>query len=141
MTRPKLPLCGDTIRPRLDARHSDPGWTITEQEPWMTDALCAQVDPESFFPDQGASARDAKAICARCPVRAECLAYALERDERFGVWGGQSEKERRRLKGWRLGDPLPPVRHYSGRCDDCARTYADLDLHLAGSAHHGEASV
>lgn len=65
---------------------------------WREQALCAQTDPESFFPEKGCSTKDAKSICALCPVRAECLAEAIEQDERFGVWGGLSERERRRLK-------------------------------------------
>lgn len=65
---------------------------------WQERALCAQTDPEAFFPEKGGSTREAKKICEVCPVRAECLAYALENDERFGIWGGLSERERRRLK-------------------------------------------
>ena len=65
---------------------------------WWFAALCAQTDPELFFPEKGGSTREAKAVCARCPARAECLEYALAHDERFGVWGGTSERERRRLK-------------------------------------------
>ena len=61
-------------------------------------ALCAQTDPEIFFPEKGGSTREAKKVCAGCEVRAECLAYALNNDERFGIWGGLSERERRRLK-------------------------------------------
>jgi WhiB family redox-sensing transcriptional regulator len=69
-----------------------------EPEPWQAQALCAQTDPEAFFPEKGGSARAAKAVCMQCPVRAECLAFALEHDERYGVWGGLSERERRRLR-------------------------------------------
>ncbi|WP_314732519.1 WhiB family transcriptional regulator [Microbacterium sp. Marseille-Q6965] len=65
---------------------------------WQSDALCAQTDPEAFFPEKGGSTRDAKRICASCEVRAECLEYALQNDERFGIWGGLSERERRKLK-------------------------------------------
>lgn len=65
---------------------------------WQERALCAQTDPEAFFPEKGGSTRDAKKICVSCDVRAECLAYALENDERFGIWGGLSERERRKLK-------------------------------------------
>ena len=65
---------------------------------WQTDALCAQTDPEAFFPEKGGSTREAKKVCARCEVRAECLEYALAHDERFGIWGGLSERERRKLK-------------------------------------------
>jgi WhiB family transcriptional regulator, redox-sensing transcriptional regulator len=65
---------------------------------WQERALCAQTDPESFFPEKGASNRDAKRVCLLCEVRSECLDYAIQRDERFGIWGGLSERERRRLK-------------------------------------------
>ncbi|MFT4135097.1 WhiB family transcriptional regulator [Microbacterium sp.] len=65
---------------------------------WQSDALCAQTDPEAFFPEKGGSTRDAKRICSSCDVRAECLEYALQNDERFGIWGGLSERERRKLK-------------------------------------------
>jgi WhiB family redox-sensing transcriptional regulator len=65
---------------------------------WQTDALCAQTDPEAFFPEKGGSTRDAKKICTSCEVRAQCLEYALLNDERFGIWGGLSERERRKLR-------------------------------------------
>lgn len=65
---------------------------------WQDRALCAQTDPEAFFPEKGGSTREAKRVCRSCEVRAECLEYALEHDERFGIWGGLSERERRRLK-------------------------------------------
>jgi WhiB family redox-sensing transcriptional regulator len=65
---------------------------------WQTDALCAQTDPEAFFPEKGGSTRDAKKICSGCEVRSECLEYALANDERFGIWGGLSERERRKLR-------------------------------------------
>ncbi|WP_344753531.1 WhiB family transcriptional regulator [Leifsonella bigeumensis] len=64
----------------------------------MDDALCAQTDPDAFFPDKGGSTRNAKSICVSCEVRAQCLAYALEHGERFGIWGGLSERERRTLR-------------------------------------------
>jgi WhiB family redox-sensing transcriptional regulator len=65
---------------------------------WQDRALCAQTDPEAFFPEKGGSTREAKKVCRACDVRAECLEYALAHDERFGIWGGLSERERRRLK-------------------------------------------
>jgi hypothetical protein len=65
---------------------------------WQERALCAQTDPEAFFPEKGGSTREAKRVCTSCEVRAECLEYALANDERFGIWGGLSERERRRLK-------------------------------------------
>ena len=65
---------------------------------WQVEALCAQTDPEAFFPEKGGSTRDAKKVCGSCTVRSECLEYALSNDERFGIWGGLSERERRRLR-------------------------------------------
>ena len=69
---------------------------------WQSDALCAQTDPEAFFPEKGGSTRDAKKICSSCEVKAQCLEYALQNDERFGIWGGLSERERRRLRRGRI---------------------------------------
>jgi WhiB family transcriptional regulator, redox-sensing transcriptional regulator len=65
---------------------------------WQDKALCAQTDPEAFFPEKGGSTREAKKVCASCEVKSECLDYALANDERFGIWGGLSERERRKLK-------------------------------------------
>ena len=70
----------------------------TVEQEWQDQALCAQTDPEAFFPEKGGSTREAKRICKACAVRDECLEYALEHDERFGIWGGLSDRERRRLK-------------------------------------------
>lgn len=69
-----------------------------ERLPWQEQALCAYVDPDVFFPEKGGSSREAKRICSQCSVAQECLEYALANDERFGIWGGLSERERRRLK-------------------------------------------
>jgi WhiB family redox-sensing transcriptional regulator len=74
-----------------------PGIDADEQG-WQERALCAETDPEAFFPEKGGSTREAKRICTGCEVRAECLEYALGNDERFGIWGGLSERERRRLR-------------------------------------------
>ncbi len=75
------------------------GRTLSPADPeWKDRALCAQTDPEAFFPEKGGSTRDAKRVCSGCDVRAECLTFALSNDERFGIWGGLSERERRRLK-------------------------------------------
>ncbi|MCL2736217.1 MAG: WhiB family transcriptional regulator [Propionibacteriaceae bacterium] len=65
---------------------------------WQASALCAQTDPEAFFPEKGGSTREAKSVCKVCDVRQECLEYALAHDERYGIWGGLSERERRKLK-------------------------------------------
>ena len=72
-----------------------------EAAAWEEHAACKDRDPDQklFFPDHGnRSPRKAKAICAGCPVQADCLDRALENDERFGIWGGLTEKERRALK-------------------------------------------
>ncbi len=69
-----------------------------EEDQWQERALCAQTDPEAFFPEKGGSTREAKRICLGCEVKDACLDYALAHDERFGIWGGLSERERRRLK-------------------------------------------
>ncbi|MCZ2806506.1 WhiB family transcriptional regulator [Modestobacter sp. VKM Ac-2983] len=78
----------DAVLPGVDA----------EEQSWQERALCAETDPEAFFPEKGGSTREAKKICTGCEVRAECLEYALTMDERFGIWGGLSERERRRLR-------------------------------------------
>jgi WhiB family transcriptional regulator, redox-sensing transcriptional regulator len=72
----------------------DPGGDLA----WRDQALCAQSDPDAWFPEKGGSTRVPKMICRGCPVKAECLEFALETDQRWGVWGGLSEHERRRLK-------------------------------------------
>lgn len=87
---------GESPRRYVSAWHSAfPAWVDIS---WHEHAVCPSTDPEAFFPQKGGSTREAKAICKGCPVRAECLDYALEFDERFGIYGGLSERERRRLK-------------------------------------------
>ena len=90
--RPQLSLVPD----RGNHLGDDPA--IPEEDQWQERALCAQTDPEAFFPEKGGSTREAKRICLGCEVRDECLDYALAHDERFGIWGGLSERERRRIK-------------------------------------------
>jgi WhiB family transcriptional regulator, redox-sensing transcriptional regulator len=67
---------------------------------WQDAALCAETDPEAFFPEKGGSTLPAKQVCRNCEVRAECLDYALKHEDisGFGIWGGLSERQRRRLK-------------------------------------------
>ena len=86
--RPQLSLVPDPIDDEL----------ATDEDQWQERALCAQTDPEAFFPEKGGSTREAKRICQGCEVKDACLEYALAHDERFGIWGGLSERERRRIK-------------------------------------------
>ena len=89
----------DETREAIKAVWLGVGGEVDEGElGWQARALCAQTDPEAFFPEKGGSTREAKKVCQSCDVRAECLGYALANDERFGIWGGLSERERRRLK-------------------------------------------
>lgn len=74
------------------------------QEPWMDSSLCAQSDPELFYPEKGQSANAAKRVCSQCPVRQECLDWAVDAGEDHGVWGGLSRKERHAYAK-RLGAP------------------------------------
>jgi len=67
------------------------------EDDWRNLALCPQTDPEIFFPEKGGSTREAKKVCRACEVRAECLDYALENREPWGIWGGLSDQERRQL--------------------------------------------
>ncbi len=65
---------------------------------WVDRARCAETDPEAFFPLKGESPREAKRVCMTCEVRPQCLRYALDNDERYGVWGGLSYTQRRQLQ-------------------------------------------
>lgn len=94
--RPSITLL-PTIRSTPE-RTTFTGTGDDENLAWQTDSLCAQTDPEAFFPEKGGSTRDAKKICGSCEVRSQCLEYALQNDERFGIWGGLSERERRKLR-------------------------------------------
>ena len=62
---------------------------------WMKDSACKDADPSIFFVERGESGEEAKAICATCPVKQECLDYALANNETIGVWGGMSRRQRR----------------------------------------------
>ena len=67
------------------------------REPWMDEALCAETDPDMFFPEKGDEGRAAKRICGECPVRSACLEYALTNNLQLGIWGGLAIAERRKL--------------------------------------------
>ncbi|HEY9410657.1 MAG TPA: WhiB family transcriptional regulator [Jiangellaceae bacterium] len=71
---------------------------MPDREPWMLDAICAQTDPDAFYPEQGVNVIEAVRVCRSCPVRVECLQYALDNNERWGIWGGVTERTRRRMR-------------------------------------------
>lgn len=72
---------------------------VVDDRAWMTDAACCGKPTELFFPSRGERDwMDGKELCAGCSVRAECLDYAVDNGIMFGVWGGLSEGERRRLR-------------------------------------------
>ena len=89
--QPIEPIFGPRISPQFVQ-------DINESLGWQERALCAETGPDVFFPESGGSTLKAKLVCQRCPVKVECLDYAINHDERFGIWGGLSERERRRLK-------------------------------------------
>ena len=64
---------------------------------WMADGLCREIHPSVFFPSDGVGVEVARRICLDCPVKAPCLEYALRSRIDHGVWGGASERERRRI--------------------------------------------
>lgn len=71
---------------------------LFDRPDWQAAAACRGTDPDLFFTERGEKTSDAKAVCGGCPVREECLDYALDNVEKFGVWGGLSERERRRVR-------------------------------------------
>ncbi|WP_426566404.1 WhiB family transcriptional regulator [Angustibacter sp. McL0619] len=89
-----------------------------DEQPWAVDARCAETDPDAFFPEKGGSTREAKKVCVTCDVREQCLEWALARNEQFGIWGGLSERERRRLQKDRNAAGINPQR----LCTQCGTT-------------------
>jgi WhiB family redox-sensing transcriptional regulator len=65
---------------------------------WQLRAACRGSDTDLFFPERGESSKEAKAVCAICPVRQQCLDFAISEVEHYGIWGGLSERERRELR-------------------------------------------
>jgi WhiB family redox-sensing transcriptional regulator len=82
----------------LAALVSNQRFSADGERRWQEEANCLGVDPDLFFPERGASTREAKAVCRSCEVRVDCLEYALAHGEKFGIWGGLSERERRRVR-------------------------------------------
>lgn len=83
---------------------------MEHQHEWMAQGLCANLPPSTFFPSDGAGVEVARRICATCPVRAECLEHALAERIDHGVWGGCSERERRRILKRRRAERAAEVR-------------------------------
>jgi len=80
-----------------ESARPDPG-ANQDTSDWKSRANCMGVDPDLFFPERGMSTREAKEVCRGCVVREDCLEYALANGEKFGIWGGLSERERRRIR-------------------------------------------
>lgn len=78
--------------------------------PWMDLARCRSLTPSEFFPSDGVGVEVAKRVCAECAVKSECLDYALTHRIDHGVWGGCSERERRRILRSRRVGPLTEIR-------------------------------
>lgn len=76
----------DSLLPEYDAEHT-----------WMLGGNCRDREPSFFFPSDGVGVEIARQVCAECPVKIECLEYALRYRIEHGVWGGASERERRRI--------------------------------------------
>jgi WhiB family transcriptional regulator, redox-sensing transcriptional regulator len=72
------------------------------RQDWQSRANCMGVDPELFFPERGSSTREAKEVCRGCVVKQDCLEFAIANGEKFGIWGGMSERERRRVRRARV---------------------------------------
>lgn len=70
----------------------------TAVKEWVTHAACAHTNPNTFFPEIGRPNTEAKHICQQCPVRPDCLEHALTHHEWYGIWGGLSDTERRKLR-------------------------------------------
>lgn len=105
------------------------------KDSWREDALCTQMDPDMFFPPRGSTGEEAKAVCKLCPVVTECLKFALDNHELYGVWGGMNEHERRATKrtlpptpSHRCGTPSGADRHYRRNelvCWECRKASRD----------------
>ncbi len=70
----------------------------TDELAWQDLANCRGADPDLFFPERGASTRTAKSICRECSVQDQCLEFAIVSSEKFGIWGGLSERDRRKIR-------------------------------------------
>jgi WhiB family redox-sensing transcriptional regulator len=104
---------------------------------WREFASCAEADPEAFFVEKGGSTRPAKRVCAGCDVRAQCLEFALATDQRFGVWGGLSERERRRMKRETVLASQPTAPGPEKVCGDCKQAKPLTEFNKAAEGRDG----
>lgn len=108
---------------------------------WLALRACADMPVAVFFPEDSHGVTRAKAICATCPVRVDCLQSAMDNDERFGIWGGTSERQRRfmryqRRNGVALGSTVEHgvYRYNTGcRCNVCRLAKAASKRYYATS--------
>lgn len=94
-------------------------------QPWVKDGACLEVDPDLFFPKSGdhASAATARVVCAGCPVAGECLEFALSTDQKFGIWGGLTPRQRKQYATHTCRSCGLTIRHLSKQhryCESCA---------------------
>ena len=79
----------------------------SEDYSWKSAGSCVGSDPNMFFPERGESTEEAKAVCEGCEIRVQCLEFALANGEKYGIWGGMSERQRRKIRRQRaLGETL-----------------------------------
>lgn len=95
---------------------------IADPAPWKADGSCGQIGPADavFFPGKSGSTQAAKRVCSRCPVKEQCLQYAIDNDIREGVWGGTTEQERAKLE-----------HGYRHECGWCARRFVSVGALVA----------
>lgn len=131
------PVPTPSPQPELHDGNYNPVSTLLDAyRDWMDDARCLDADPDTFFPDKGGSTREAKRICDRCTVREDCLAYAMANEERYGIWGGMSERERRRLRRIANARPTPAAPGNGHRRPEPDRT-ADRDRQIVDAIDSG----
>lgn len=98
-----------SVTPACDAAFMSEHTIERESMAWSAYGGCASADPDLFFPEPGADTAPAREICRSCPVRRMCLDYALETRQKFGIWGGMTENQRRRLRRDRDDHPARTV--------------------------------
>lgn len=118
---------------RVEALWAPANPNPADTEPWMDFSLCKEIGGDVFFPEKGESTKPAKRVCQACPVRSECLEYALRNDERFGIWGGLSEQERRKLKKPTSLPSAPTEKE----CATCGLTKPLTSFHRNGATSDG----